>query len=486
MDAPPAGQGRARASAAATSACGQRHQARRRGSRGSRSRRAGRARSPRARRRRRPSGAGCPRAPPPGGPGTARLLLKSTASTRSGRDHQPVDPAEDARAAELGQRGGHLDLGERDPGPKTKASSGAPSTAARLGEQLLGVGPGRQQRARRAAASRPPGGRAAARAAGAAPRPAPAPPPRPPPRLAGPGEHVRAAERGGRARPARRRRAAGPGAAPRAGPPASPARGRRRRGAACPASSATGRARRRPRRARSPAPRAGIGVADERVPAVLRPRRLRPGAADDQPAPRPGHRDVEQAHVLRAHLGPARGLGADERAAASRRRGTCQAGSPFASRRICGGLRPSGRAPVSGRMTTGASSPLAPCTVITRTWSAPSSTRRFTSTASRSIQARKPLRLGASTLLVGERLVDERVDAVLGLGPEPRHQLPPAVVARSGCAARARTGAGSRRGRAGRRRDRARRRASARRCGRAARRRACRPGRAPARRAPPR
>ena len=53
---------------------------------------------------------------------------------------------------------------------------------------------------------------------------------------------------------------------------------------------------------------------------------------------------------------------------------------------------------VSGRMTIGASSPLAPCTVITRTWSAPSSLRRLTVTMSRSNQARKPASVGGSTL----------------------------------------------------------------------------------------
>ena len=176
------------------------------------------------------------------------------------------------------------------------------------------------------------------------------------------------------------------------------------------------------------APSAAIASRDEAVPA-LAVRRSWPAPQTISQRLRPGQRDVEQPAVLVP----------DQRAARRSRRRRARAAlprpapaRPAGRRRGAGsaaGCGPPWRTAVSGRITIGASRPLAPCTVITRTWSAPSSLRRFTATSSRSIQSRKPVRLGASTALVGERLVEQRVDAVLGLGAEPGDELPPPVVA---------------------------------------------------------
>ena len=77
----------------------------------------------------------------------------------------------------------------------------------------------------------------------------------------------------------------------------------------------------------------------------------------------------------------------------------------------------------------GASRPLAPCTVITRTWSAVSSVRRLTVTSVAVEPGEEAGEARGLDALVGEGLVDEGVDAVLGLGAEAGDEAAAAVVA---------------------------------------------------------
>ena len=77
----------------------------------------------------------------------------------------------------------------------------------------------------------------------------------------------------------------------------------------------------------------------------------------------------------------------------------------------------------------GASRPLAPCTVITRTWSAVSSVRRLTVDLGAVEPGEEAGEAGGLDALVGEGLVDEGVDAVLGLGAEAGGEAAAAVVA---------------------------------------------------------
>ena len=118
---------------------------------------------------------------------------------------------------------------------------------------------------------------------------------------------------------------------------------------------------------------------DDPVPALGRPRiravlPLRFGStpADDQPVGGAGQRDVEQAPMLLEVALPPRHDDLVERRANARPSSAaaaarCRRRRPRVERSI--GVRPSlaGSAVASARMTTGASSPLAPCTVITRT-----------------------------------------------------------------------------------------------------------------------
>ena len=77
----------------------------------------------------------------------------------------------------------------------------------------------------------------------------------------------------------------------------------------------------------------------------------------------------------------------------------------------------------------GASSPLAPWTVITRIRSPSASSWRLTSTSAVAAPFEEAGERGHRLALVGQRLGEEGVEAVLGLGPEPREQPPAAVVA---------------------------------------------------------
>ena len=84
---------------------------------------------------------------------------------------------------------------------------------------------------------------------------------------------------------------------------------------------------------------------------------------------------------------------------------------------------PAGGVVVSARITIGASSPLAPCTVITRTSSRVISMSRFTSVCAVRSQATKPCSDGVSRALVVEREIEEFAQRVVGLVAEPREEL---------------------------------------------------------------
>ena len=257
-----------------------------------------------------------------------------------------------------------------------------------LGQRAPPAPGARAAAARRGPAGRRRAGRGGARAGGGPRCRGPWPRPRSSSPVGSPASDVRAAEPRGRDAA----RAAAGGGARAAGPVGERggARGRRSRGRRPARRSNGGRARgcRRPGRAR----------AGRRAP----PWRRRRGRASSRPAPSPApapqttsqdlarvSADVEQPPVLGADQLAAGVLGRRRTPAARARRVDRQTGWPSARRRICGGLRAVlARRAVSGRMTIGASRPLAPCTVITRTWSAPSSLRRFTATSSRSNQSR--------------------------------------------------------------------------------------------------
>ena len=73
--------------------------------------------------------------------------------------------------------------------------------------------------------------------------------------------------------------------------------------------------------------------------------------------------------------------------------GTTRALAPGISSESTRSPAPSGLIAASARMTIGASNPLDPCTVITRTWSPPSPASRFSSPSPASNQRMKPCRL---------------------------------------------------------------------------------------------
>ncbi len=73
-------------------------------------------------------------------------------------------------------------------------------------------------------------------------------------------------------------------------------------------------------------------------------------------------------------------------------------------------------------MTIGASSPLAPCTVMTRTSSRVISMSRLTLVCAVRSQAMKPCSDGVSRALVVEREIEKLVERVVGLGAEPREE----------------------------------------------------------------
>ena len=78
-------------------------------------------------------------------------------------------------------------------------------------------------------------------------------------------------------------------------------------------------------------------------------------------------------------------------------------------------------------MTIGASRPLAPCTVITRTSSRAISMSRLTSARAARSQATKPLQRGNFAPLVIECEIEEFVERVVGFGAEPRMETPAAA-----------------------------------------------------------
>ena len=86
-----------------------------------------------------------------------------------------------------------------------------------------------------------------------------------------------------------------------------------------------------------------------------------------------------------------------------------------------------GIAVVSGRMTSGACRPLAPCTVMTRTWLPAASASRFTSAPERRSQCRKPCSDGGCMLRVGQRGVQQLIDRFGRLRPQPGEQPRPAA-----------------------------------------------------------
>ena len=174
-------------------------------------------------------------------------------------------------------------------------------------------------------------------------------------------------------------------------------------------------------------------VPDEVVPAtrVASPRALEAGHVE--PVSRARHGDVEQPVALAPFLPGVRG--------ARRRHHRHARGALYrpderlllvegaAARE----LHQRGLAPdvehVSGRNTIGASRPLAPCTVMTRTSLRPCSMSRLTWGSERRSQPRKPDSEGAGAVVVGERELEELVEGIGGVGPEPREHAPTHAVA---------------------------------------------------------
>ena len=303
-----------------------------------------------------------------GAAGTARLLLKSTARTRSAVDDQPVDPADEATAAELGQRRRDRDLGEAVR-PEQGREAGRVEDRRGLGEERRQVGLARAAAAPRGRRARRPGGRAACsrsrctavpRAFAAASSRAPG---------ASPGRTCAPPRPDGRHRQRRARPAPAPGGG------TSPAAGRRPAG---PCAAADGG-----RDAPVVREREDVAVGAGLARGAERGHRLaRRGRASSRRSPMPGRRRRRRASSWpgsarrRGAGGSLRGPG---RGAPSRRR-RARAGLPRPAparpagrrraARPAAGCAPPWRTAVSGRITIGASRPLAPCTVITRTWSA--------------------------------------------------------------------------------------------------------------------
>ncbi len=87
---------------------------------------------------------------------------------------------------------------------------------------------------------------------------------------------------------------------------------------------------------------------------------------------------------------------------------------------------PDGEVVVSTRNTTDASSPLAPCTVITRTSSREISMSRFTSVWAARSQAMKPLqRCRRLALIARARASEEFVERIIGLVAKPAQACAP-------------------------------------------------------------
>ena len=84
---------------------------------------------------------------------------------------------------------------------------------------------------------------------------------------------------------------------------------------------------------------------------------------------------------------------------------------------------------VSAMITTEASRPLAPCTVITRTSSREISMSRFTSVSAARSQAMKPCSEAGALRLVGERQFEEFVERIIGLVAEPAQDARAALIA---------------------------------------------------------
>ena len=314
------------------------HQPGGRGSRGPRSRRGGRGRCRRARRGRRPSGGGCPRGRPPGAAGTAWLLLKSTARTRSGstssRSMRPRIGRRRARRAarrRRPRRGCRRRRGRRAPASSRIAAASASSAP---GRGRPAAGGRRGPRARRR------GGRAGARAGGGRRCRGPWPPPRSKAGRARPGRTCGAAEAGRRERRAGAAPARGAGRRAQAGRGGGAARGaaRRGRGRGGPVVESdedlavAGRARGR-------APRPRSASRDEARASSRRWARRGAGAADDEPGPGAGERDVEEAAALLADQRAAGVLGGGEGGGRHVGANLPDRPGPSASRRICGGLR---------------------------------------------------------------------------------------------------------------------------------------------------
>ena len=259
-------------------------------------------------------------------------------------------------------------------------------------------------------------------------RRAPWPPSAPSP-SASPASAMLAAERGrrddARAAPPAARPPCAPSRAERSGRAGAPGRGGARPRSSC----ATGRARRRPAPARRSAPSPAIASATRRVPALAVAVRLhRPGAADDQPALRPGQRDVEQAPVLLPHqrrAAPPRPSPAPAGASSLRGRQAGQAvGEAQHLRRVDAVLAHRGVGQDHDRRLEplGAVHRHHPHLVGALLGAALHLHLVAVDPVEEAGQARR------LDLLVGERLVDQRVDAVLGLGPEPRDEPAPAAV----------------------------------------------------------
>ena len=151
--------------------------------------------------------------------------------------------------------------------------------------------------------------------------------------------------------------------------------------------------------------------------------RLAVGAANDQPVGGARHRHIKQAPVF------VLGLAQSASCARAGDRRHVVALAPGPDQRAVGKRRAVAAASarsaammVSARMTIGASSPLAPCTVMTRTSSRAISMSRLISIRASRSQATKALQRWRLAPLVVEREVEEFVERVVGLRAKPRHR----------------------------------------------------------------
>ena len=342
-------------------------------------------------------------------------------------DHQPVDPAGDPQVVAARHRRADVDLGEaggiedlrRAP---ARPAPAPPRRAARRGSDV------RAAAGRRAPPARPAGRPcrcSSSRCTGGAVR-----------------ERVRRplAERLARRAPARRRAAR---ARASSGRPPAAAGARAARPAAAP--RPPGRAPARPRRRSSGAsstraspsgpgsalvPRSAIAVATRscQLSPLPLPFAGWPAPADDQPLPRAGQGDVEQPAALEADRPPAALPRRAASACGQSSRRTRHAGSP-SSRRSTGGRIPAvlgdggvGQDDDRRLQPLGAMHGHHPHLVDALLAAA---LDRHHVAVEPGEEARERRRLDA---LVGERLVEQRVDAVLGLGAEARDEPAPPVV----------------------------------------------------------